>query len=90
MFLTVYYRVVTLVMDMLTTSEKFTLIFEANCISNQIQAGYYLKDAQWLVFADVQTISGYYFSTELDKTMFGPLTVNRIFTPSISGFRIEL
>ena len=64
-------------MDMVT-SEKFTLVFEANCISNQIQAGYYLKDVRWLLFADVQTFSGYYraFTTELHNTMLGPLTVN--------------
>ena len=70
------------------TSEKFILVFEANCISNQIQAGYSLKGVQWLVFADVQMFSGYYrvFTTEMDKTVLWPLTVNRIFTPSISGF----
>ena len=46
---------VTLVTDKQVNIEKFTLVFEANCISNQIQAGYHLKDVQWLLFADVQT-----------------------------------
>ena len=78
MFLTVNYRVVTLVMNMPVTSEKFILVFEANCINNQIQAGYSLKGVQWLVFADVQMFSGYYrvFTTEMDKTVLWPLTVN--------------